>query len=177
MAHFKLISGNIAQDSKLMSMLGVYQLYHSTGLFSTEDYNMLENLVNITQITEENKASFIGKAGWGLAGGLVLGPVGLLAGLLAGGNKKTVCCAFEMLPHYRFVAEVEAKAYVTLSEIAHSNRQAGKSFPNSELESPAAAAPKEDVQTRLQKLTALKEQGLITDEEYNAQRQRILQDL
>lgn len=177
MAYFKLLSGNIAADSKLTSVFNVYSLYHSTGMFSTEDYKLMENLVSLTQITEENKASFIGKAGWGLAGGLVLGPVGLLAGLLAGGNKKTVCCAFEMLPNYRFVAEIEAKAYATLSEVAHINRKAGKYFPNSDLESPVASEPKEDVQTRLLKLTSLKEQGLITDEEYNTQRQRILQDL
>lgn len=178
MAYFKLISGNIAADSKLTSMFNAYSLYHSTGIFSTEDYKIMENLVTLTQITEENKASFIGKAGWGLAGGLVLGPVGLLAGLLAGGNKKTVCCAFEMLPNYRFVAEIEAKAYAALSEMAYNNRQAGKFFPNPDLDhTNDITVPKEDIQTRLQKLTSLKEQGLITDEEYNTQRQRILQDL
>ena len=55
MAYFKLISGNIAADSKLTSVFNAYSLYHSTGIFSTEDYKIMENLVTLTQITEENQ--------------------------------------------------------------------------------------------------------------------------
>lgn len=44
-------------------------------------------------VTSENHASLAGKLGWGTAGALVLGPVGLLAGLLAGGNRQSVILA------------------------------------------------------------------------------------
>ena len=124
MAKFNFISGNIDEKSVLTNVFGNYVLNYSTGFFSTADYKIMDNLVSITPITEENKKSFIGKAGWGLVGGLALGPVGMLAGLLAGGNKQYMCCAFEMLPSYRFVAEVEGSTYYDLAKVAMKN--AGK---------------------------------------------------
>ncbi len=39
-------------------------------------------------ITEENKKSIAGTLGWGAVGAVALGPLGLLAGVLGGGNKK-----------------------------------------------------------------------------------------
>lgn len=39
-------------------------------------------------ITENNHASIPAKLGWGAAGAVVLGPIGLLAGVLGGGNKR-----------------------------------------------------------------------------------------
>ena len=44
-------------------------------------------------VTNENVASVAGKLGWGAAGALALGPVGLLAGLFAGGNRNTIVVA------------------------------------------------------------------------------------
>lgn len=46
-------------------------------------------------VTSENRASFFGKVGWGAVGAVALGPIGLLAGVLAGGNKKDRVMAFE----------------------------------------------------------------------------------
>ena len=178
MSRFKFISGNIDPKSTLNHFFGVYVLQHPTGIFSVEDYKLYENLVSITQITDENKASFVGKAGWGLVGGLALGPVGLLAGLLAGGNKKVACCAFEMLPNYRFVAEIEAKTYAALTNVAQRNRAEGKALaPLPDAVPVQPVAPVQDIQTRLANLDALRAQNLISDAEYAAQRQRILNDL
>lgn len=179
MARFKFISGNIDPNTTLNHFFGVYVLQHPKGFISTEDYKLYDNLVSITQITDENKASFVGKAGWGLVGGLALGPVGLLAGLLAGGNKKVACCAFEMLPNYRFVAEIEAKTYAALTDVAQRNRAAGKALepiPDADPQT-QPVSPVQDVPTRLANLDNLRAQNLITDEEYAAQRQRILNDL
>lgn len=179
MSRFKFISGNIDPKSTLNHFFGVYVLQHPTGIFSVEDYKLYENLVSITQITDENKASFIGKAGWGLVGGLALGPVGLLAGLLAGGNKKVACCAFEMLPNYRFVAEIEAKTYAALTDVAQRNRAEGKVLAPliDAVPQVQTSIPSQDVPTRLANLDSLRAQNLINDEEYAAQRQRILNEL
>jgi uncharacterized membrane protein len=43
---------------------------------------------SVELVTEDNKASVLGKAAWGAAGGLLLGPLGLVVGALAGGNKR-----------------------------------------------------------------------------------------
>lgn len=45
--------------------------------------------ISIEILDEEKSKSFLGSAGVGLVGAAVLGPIGLIAGALAGGNKKT----------------------------------------------------------------------------------------
>ena len=45
-------------------------------------------LTKIEPITEENHTSILGKLVWGAAGSLALGPLGLLAGVIGGGNSK-----------------------------------------------------------------------------------------
>lgn len=45
------------------------------------------HIKSVEVVTDANKTSLIGKAGWGAAGSILLGPAGLLAGLVAGGNK------------------------------------------------------------------------------------------
>jgi len=54
--------------------------------FSGEEIGIAE-VASADIVTQANEASIAGKLGWGGAGGLLLGPVGLLAGLLAGGNR------------------------------------------------------------------------------------------
>ncbi len=46
---------------------------------------------SLTLQTEESVKKVAGTLGWGLAGSLALGPVGMLAGLMLGGNRKEVC--------------------------------------------------------------------------------------
>lgn len=54
-------------------------------------------IADLEQITEENVTSFTGAAGGGIVGGVLLGPVGLLAGLVLGGKRdnKTFRCTFK----------------------------------------------------------------------------------
>ena len=47
----------------------------------------LDMIASVDLLTEENKSSILGKVGWGAAGALILGPLGLLAGVLGGGNR------------------------------------------------------------------------------------------
>jgi hypothetical protein len=51
-------------------------------------------LKEVELATEDSVKRVGGTVGWGIAGGLVLGPVGLLAGLLFGGKGKgcNLCC-------------------------------------------------------------------------------------
>lgn len=46
--------------------------------------------IKISVLDEESAKSFLGSAGLGLVGGILLGPVGLIAGALSGGNRKSV---------------------------------------------------------------------------------------
>lgn len=87
----KILAGDWSDNTPITvkkSFTGKWQeLWFSTGLFRIEKIP-LSDVVEFQVVTEENKASILGKAGWGAAGLVVLGPLGLLAGALGGGNKR-----------------------------------------------------------------------------------------
>ena len=90
-----------------------------------------------------------------------------------------IIVAFEMLPNYRFVAEIEAKTYAALTDVAQRNRAEGKVLAPliDAVPQVQTSIPSQDVPTRLANLDSLRAQNLINDEEYAAQRQRILNEL
>ncbi|MBS1957265.1 MAG: hypothetical protein JST89_23965 [Cyanobacteria bacterium SZAS-4] len=61
--------------------------------------------------TEESVKKVAGTLGWGLAGSLALGPVGMLAGLMLGGNRKEVCALCELKDGRKFLATMDSKVY------------------------------------------------------------------
>lgn len=78
-------------------------------------------VADIQQITEENKQSLLKKAGWGVVGGVVGGIIaaplavtGLLAGVIAKGNKKEVSFACELKSGHKFVAVADSNNYQKL---------------------------------------------------------------
>ena len=69
----------------------------SRGFFKGSDtYYLSKDIHSVEVVTEENIKRLGGTLGWGLAGGALLGPAGLLAGVLLGGKKKqvTFVCTF-----------------------------------------------------------------------------------
>jgi len=65
-------------------------------------------------VTEENKKSLVGAAGWAAAGTLLLGPLGLIAGALIGGNKKEVTFVCYLKEGKKFMAVADIKIYQKL---------------------------------------------------------------
>ena len=63
----------------------------------------------IEALDEESAKKFLGSAGLGLVGGALLGPVGLIAGVLAGGNKKSVVFGIEDQNNRKVVVETTGK--------------------------------------------------------------------
>jgi len=61
------------------------ELLLSRGFLRTDRVFMNE-IANCTLVTQENQTSILGKVGWGAVGAVALGPLGLLAGVMGGGN-------------------------------------------------------------------------------------------
>lgn len=61
--------------------------------------------------TEESARSFLVTAGAGLAGGLLLGPLGLLAGALSFGKRTRVTFIVKLNDGRGFIATANAKSY------------------------------------------------------------------
>ncbi len=74
-------------------------------------------LAEIDVASEENVKLLGGTVGWGLAGAVLLGPVGLLAGLLAGGRGKEVTFVAKFKDGRRLLASAPAKTFTALQAI------------------------------------------------------------
>jgi hypothetical protein len=114
MAVGKIIAGDFSKDNVIKIVAGKPAIVPKDGgLFSKVNF-INNDIKSIEIITEENKKKFIGTAGWGLVGGLALGPLGLIAGILAGGNKKEILIACELKDGKKLIAEVDSKIYKSM---------------------------------------------------------------
>lgn len=65
--------------------------------------------------SEESVKRIGGTVGWGAVGGVLLGPVGLLAGLLAGGRSKDTTFVCKLKDGRKFMGTASSKLYTKLS--------------------------------------------------------------
>lgn len=72
---------------------------------------MQGQIKSIALQTEESIKKIPEMAVWGLGGALLLGPMGLLAGAVLGGNKKQVCALCELKDGRKFLATMDSKVY------------------------------------------------------------------
>jgi hypothetical protein len=76
-----------------------------------DQINLVGDVKSSTLQTEESVKKLSETLGWGLAGAVIFGPMGLLAGLVMGGNKKEVCALTELKDGRKFLAVMDAKIY------------------------------------------------------------------
>jgi hypothetical protein len=74
----------------------------------------LAALDSVEIATEESVKKLGGTLGWGVAGGVLLGPVGLLAGLLTGGRKKEVTFVAKFKDGRKFMGTTDSKSFTKL---------------------------------------------------------------
>ena len=72
------------------------------------------DIEEVALANEANVKKFGGAAGWGVVGGLALGPLGLLAGVALGGNKKEVTFVARFKDGRKFLATVDNKTYTKI---------------------------------------------------------------
>jgi len=71
-------------------------------------------LAEVELASEEAVKRLGGTVGWGAVGALALGPVGLLAGLLLGGNKKDVKFVAKFKDGRKMLATTDSKAFTQM---------------------------------------------------------------
>lgn len=74
----------------------------------------LTQLEMVEPASEENVKKLGGTIGWGAAGAVLLGPVGLLAGLLLGGRKKEVTFVTRFKDGRKLLATTDSATFTRL---------------------------------------------------------------
>lgn len=79
---------------------------------------MLKDLEEVDVASEDSVKRVGGTVGWGAAGAIVLGPVGLLAGLLLGGRGKDVTFVAKFKDGRKLLATTDSKTFTQLKAAA-----------------------------------------------------------
>lgn len=74
-----------------------------------------DKLLSLEMCTENNVKKIGGALGWGVIGGMLAGPAGIIAGAFLGGNKKDVTFVAEMKDGRKFMGTTDSKSYTDLT--------------------------------------------------------------
>ncbi|NLH79459.1 MAG: hypothetical protein GX458_01250 [Phyllobacteriaceae bacterium] len=74
----------------------------------------LKELASVEVASEQSVKKLAGAAGWATVGAIALGPIGLLAGALVGGNKKEVTFTAEFKDGRRMLATTDNKTFLLI---------------------------------------------------------------
>ncbi len=110
MAEIKVLAGDIEKGSwTFVSLFG--QALMKKG---SPEINLKEETESIELLDEEKYNKLARKAGWAIAGGIATGGVGLVAGALFGGRKKTMTFACELKDGRKFMAVTDRKSWTKI---------------------------------------------------------------
>ena len=76
-----------------------------------------KKIASVELASEESVQRLGGAAGWGIAGAALLGPVGLLAGLLSGGRSTDVTFVCQLKDGRKFMATAPKKVFLELQAV------------------------------------------------------------
>lgn len=89
-------------------------------ILKTTAHAFLGETISVTELecveiaSEDSVKKMGGTIGWGAAGALILGPVGLLAGLLLGGKKKEVTFIATFKDGRKLMATTDSSTYLKM---------------------------------------------------------------
>ena len=171
----KVIGGALPNGAEISSSIfGKYTLEIPEGFFKSRKVSLNDHLTAVEHITEENTYSILGKAGWGTLGAIALGPVGLLAGLVLGGNSVELCCACKLDTGEEFLVSCETEECQKLKSLAQKN--AGKLAADGPVIE-ARLVEKEDVMATLERLGKLRDDGVVTEDEFQQKKAELMSRL
>ncbi len=111
----KLLAGDFPRHEGASFMMGAFLLPDPNAGFWRIWPKMLcyqmSDMKSLNEVTESNKVSVLGAAGWGTVGAVALGPVGLLAGMVLGGRGKAVVFAVEFGDGRKALIQCDGKTW------------------------------------------------------------------
>ncbi len=105
-------AGDWAKGGSHAFDFGVFSLRRE-GAFMAETIHS-NQLEEVAIASEESVKKIGGTVGWGAVGALALGPVGLLAGVILGGNKKEVTFVAKFKDGRKMLATTDSKAFTKM---------------------------------------------------------------
>lgn len=117
MAKIKVHAGDFKDSPSNQTAFGSFVLV-------TEKHKIMGESIPFKQLesveiaTEESVKKLSGTVGWGLAGAALLGPAGLLAGLLLGGKKKEVTFIAVFKDGRKMMATTDSKTFTQIQAAA-----------------------------------------------------------
>nr|VFK32043.1 MAG: hypothetical protein BECKMB1821G_GA0114241_11017 [Candidatus Kentron sp. MB]VFK35121.1 MAG: hypothetical protein BECKMB1821I_GA0114274_11018 [Candidatus Kentron sp. MB]VFK76986.1 MAG: hypothetical protein BECKMB1821H_GA0114242_10888 [Candidatus Kentron sp. MB] len=115
MSNIKVIAGDLDNGAwQFVGMFGSATMSRASttkSLWKGESIDLKTEVDNIEQLTEEKVKKLAGTAGWGIAGAMLLGPLGAIGGMLLGGNKKDVAFACYLKDGRKFMATTDGKTW------------------------------------------------------------------
>lgn len=112
MAKIKVHAGDFEKQPGRYNF-GMLTLYTQEHPFAGESIHENE-LESVEPASEQSVKRVGGTAGWGLAGGALLGPAGLLGGLLIGGRGKDVTFVARFKDGRKLLATTDNKTFIKL---------------------------------------------------------------
>lgn len=158
----KVIDGDYKGKNVVATALGITIV---TGLFKKVMID--ENTIDSYEIFDsEKKTSATSAIGRGAVGSLFLGPIGLLAA--ASAKKKGVyIVAIQFKNFKKSLIEIDEKIYKKLLLLNFNNNTQDHIDRNNQ----------NDIATKIKSLAELKEQGILTEEEFTTKKCELLQKL
>lgn len=120
MASIEILGGSFPAK-KYFFLNSALIIPHEAGEFCKEEIHET-NIESVEVMDEQNKSSILKKAGAGVVGGVLLGGVGLAAGLLAAGSGKEVVFLCTLKDGRHFLAKANGKIYQHFMTAAFRNK-------------------------------------------------------
>jgi hypothetical protein len=73
-------------------------------MWKGETYSFAKDVESVDLLDEESVKKLAGTAAWGVAGAVLLGPLGAIGGMLVGGNKREVAFVCHLKDGQKFMA-------------------------------------------------------------------------
>ena len=116
---FKIHAGDFLKGGEGSIMLGALSLPVRHGLLGDKRDVMSASEITMVEVaTEESVKRLAGTVGWGAAGAVLLGPLGLLASALVGGRGKEITFIAVLQDGRKFLATADRKTFIKVQAAA-----------------------------------------------------------